>query len=356
MGSDINLIHFPIHHIIFSQLYFLSDSVQNYLSFYFYFSLVIPFLFYLNLVQIFKDIDKKVLILISSLIYIFPTFQYTAIWGNSHITSLFFFLIGTLNHLKFRESNFDKKIYFFVSIIFLTLAAYTKQYYVFFFFFIFLEFFLKLKLKTFLLFSTFTFLLSIPGFLFLIENPLVFFGVKQKTTNFVSSILISSSICFFYIVPILVQFVINDFKNLKNMYKKIFDLKIFIISLIILFSIIPLFYYDSKIGGGIIYKLFVNVLNQKSLFFISSFFGIYFTLFFTQKNIYSYLLSLLILITFSTGYFIFQKYFEPMFFIILLLYFDKIKIEKSINKNNHFSIIYFSSYYLIANYIYFLGV
>ena len=125
---------------------------------------------------------------------------------------------------------------------------------------------------------------------------------------------------------------------------------------LILFSIIPLFYYDSKIGGGIIYKLFVNVLNQKSLFFISSFFGIYFTLFFTQKNIYSYLLSLLILITFSTGYFIFQKYFEPMFFIILLLYFDKIKIEKSINKNNHFSIFYFSSYYLIANYIYFLGV
>ena len=356
MGSDVKLINFPLHHIIISQTFFLNDRIENYLFFYFCFSLFIPFLFFINLCEIFNNIDKKILILISSLIYILPAFQYSAIWGNSHLTALFFFLIGILFHLKLRKYNYNKTTYILGTIIFLSLAAYTKQFYVFFFFFIFLEFLIKIKFKLFLLISFFTIILSMPGVLFLLDNPILFLGIKQKTTNFTSAILITSSICFFYIIPFLIQYVVNNFKNFKEMFKTIINTKIVIISAIIFLVCLPFFNYEGNIGGGIAYKTLIIILNQKIIFFIFSFLSIYFLLFFTEKNVYSYSLTILILCTFSTGFFIFQKYFEPMFLIIFLLYFDYKKIKRSIKNNNFILLSYFCCYYFIINYIYFFGV
>ena len=356
MGKDVKLIHTPLHHIIISQIFFLNDKIENYLFFYLCFSLLVPYLFYLNLREIFHDINKKTLILISSLIYILPAFQYSAIWGNSHLTALFFFLIGILFHLRLRKTNYDNTSNFILSIIFLSLAVYTKQFYAFFFFFIFLEFFIKIKFKLFLIISLFTFILSIPGILFVINSPILFIGLKQNTTNFASAILISSSICFFYIIPFLIQYFLNDFKNFREAFNKIIDIKIAIISFLILIICLPFFYYEGNIGGGIVYKILIGILNQKIIFFIFSFLGTYFIFFFTNKNVYSYLLTILILCTFSTGFFIFQKYFEPMFLIIFLLYFDHKKIGKIINNNNIITFSYYFFYYLLINYIYFFGV
>ena len=352
MGVGTNLINFPFHNMVISQLYFLADNIKFYLFFYFCFSLTIPYLFYLCLVERFNKQNRLILILISSLIYLLPAFQYSAIWGNSHITSLFFFLIGVLFHLKLRNYNYNKKKYFFISIVFLALATYSKQFYVFFFLFIFLEFFLKVKFKFFLFISIFTSILSIPGFLFLIKNPLLFFGIKQNITNFSSSILISSSICFFYLIPFIIQYLINNFRNVK----KIFNIKLFITSFLIFIICVPFFNYNSDVGGGIFFKLFFKILKQEYLFFLFSLLGIYFILFFTKKNIFSYLLSILLLCTFSTGYYIFQKYFEPMFLIIFFLYFDTNKIKNFLTKNFYIPITYFLSYFVLANYIYFFGI
>ena len=95
---------------------------------------------------------------------------------------------------------------------------------------------------------------------------------------------------------------------------------------------LPFFYYQGNIGGGLFYKLFSSILDQKYIFFILSLFGIYFVFFLLKKNFCSYILSILLLCTFSSGIFIFQKYFEPMFLIIFLLFFDKNKIESSLKK------------------------
>ena len=59
MGVDTKLLNFPLHNIIFSQIYFLADNLNNYLFFFFSFSLVIPFLFYLNMCEIFQNLEKK---------------------------------------------------------------------------------------------------------------------------------------------------------------------------------------------------------------------------------------------------------------------------------------------------------
>jgi len=112
MGKDTKLINFPLHNIIFSQIYFLADNLKKYLLFFFLMSLILPYIFYKNLNLIYKNINKETLILISSLILIFPAFQYSAIWGSSHITALCFFLIGSHFYLKFEVNLLQKKIYY----------------------------------------------------------------------------------------------------------------------------------------------------------------------------------------------------------------------------------------------------
>ena len=98
------------------------------------------------------------------------------------------------------------------------------------------------------------------------------------------------------------------------------------------------------------------LLNNPYLVIPVSFFGIYFLLYFSQNTFSNYVLVVLLLITFSSGYFIFQKYFEPMFYIIFLNYFDKNKILQSIEKSNYVVLFYFVTYYIASNYIYFLGL
>ena len=92
VDSYAKLINFPLHHIIFSQLSFLKN-IHQYLLFFFIFSLFVPFIFYKSLQGRFQN-NKLLLIFLSSLIYLFPAFQYSAIWGNNHITALFFFFLG----------------------------------------------------------------------------------------------------------------------------------------------------------------------------------------------------------------------------------------------------------------------
>ena len=351
MGKDTNLINFPLHNIIFSQIYFLADNLKKYLLFFFLMSLILPYIFYKNLNLIYKNINKETLILISSLILIFPAFQYSAIWGSSHITALCFFLIGSHFYLKFEVNLLQKKKYIILALIFFAASAYTKQFYAFIFIYVFLIIFLNVKFRYFFYLSIFTVILAIPGLLFLLKNPLLYYGIKQEVTNLSGSILISSSICFFYIAPFFIQYILNVKK-----IDKIFDFKLAIVSLVILLLSIPYFFYDSFIGGGIFYKLSANYFNSNLIFYIFAYLGIYLLLFFTEKKLAKYTLTILFISTFSTGFFIFQKYFEPLFLIMFFLFFNKQKIKISINKNNYITVSYFLFYYFGLNYIYFVGL
>ena len=214
----------------------------------------------------------------------------------------------------------------------------------------------KIKFKRFIFISLFVILCAIPGIYFLIFNPLLFFGMKQNITNFNSAILISSSIIFFYLIPFIIQLIINNSyeKNFTLLY--FFDKKIFLISLITSVLCIINFYYDGNVGGGIIYKISYLLFDNHYLIFPAAFFGIYFLLYFSQNTVSNYTLTILLLITFNTGYFVFQKYFEPMIYIILLSFFDKKKIFQSIKKSNYIIVTYFCIYYLTSSYIYFSGL
>ena len=355
LGDDTNLINYPLHNLIFSQLDFIK-SINNYLITILAISLILPLIFYLSLKTRFKNLDKSVIIILSSIILIFPAFQYSAIWGNNHNTALIFFTLGIFYFNAFIKENFTNNKKLIISIIFFSLTCYTKQYYSFFFIFLLIYLVNKIALKKFIFVLLFCILCAIPGIYYLILNPLLFFGMRQNITNFNSAILISGSIIFFYLIPFIIQKIFN-FKNYKKFkFIDLFDKKIFLLSLILTLLCSLNFDYSGNVGGGILLKISYFLFDSQFLIFPFAFFGIYFLLYFSQNTISNYSLVILLLITFNTGYFVFQKYFEPMFYIIFLNFFDKSKIYQSIKKSNFVIIFYYSSYYIFTNYIYFLGL
>ena len=355
LGVDYKLLNYPLHHLIISQIPFVNSNLKIYLLIFFIISLFLPVLFYKCLVIKYENISRGKLLVLASIIYILPGFQYSAIWGNSHITALFFLLYSIYFILKLEKSNFERSKYIYCSILFLALAAYVKQFYVFLFPFYLL---IIIKKKAIPIHKAIIFIsaLGLPGLIFLIKNPVLLFGLRLNDiniTNFPSSILISSSIIFFYLIPFIIQYFINNNITYKVLFLEISKKKITILIITLIFFIISnYFYYDSNIGGGVIYKLSNIILKNNYIFLLSAYLGIYSIIYYSGENIYSYSLSLLLLVTFSTGYFVFQKYFEPMFFILLFTFYDKKRIKKTINPSINWIAFYFTSYYLTLNIIY----
>ncbi len=355
LGENVNLINFPLHHLIFSQFNFI-DSLNAYLISVLIISLLLPLILYFLLKERFGNLDKSKILILSSLILILPVFQYSAIWGNNHNTALIFFSLGIFYFNSFIKTNYKKTTRLIFSIIFLSLACYTKQFYAFFFIFLLTHLINKISLKRFVFISIFITLCAIPGVYYVILNPLLLFGLRQTTTNLNSSVLVSASMILFYLVPFIIQTIINNYDNYKFNLSYFFNKKIFIISIITSLLCSLNFIYNGNIGGGVILKISFFLFNNPYLVIPISFFGIYFLLYFSQNTLSNYVLVVLLLITFSSGFFIFQKYFEPMFYIIFLNYFDKYKILHSIKKSNYIIFFYFIIYYVASNYMYFLGL
>ena len=86
-GKDHNVLSYPLHHVIISQLPIIGSQIKFYLISFFGVSLFLPVLFYKCLIIRFPKIEKNKLLNVASLINILPTYQYSAIWGSPHITS-----------------------------------------------------------------------------------------------------------------------------------------------------------------------------------------------------------------------------------------------------------------------------
>jgi len=152
-------------------------------------------------------------------------------------------------------------------------------------------------------------------------------------------------------LPFTFQLIINNSNKIKFIIFEIFKIKYFFFISVLFFALSLSFYYSGEVGGGIFYKISNIIFKNNYIFFMTSYLGLYLILFYNKKNISNYLLSILLLITFSTGIYIFQKYFEPMFLILFLSFFNNNKIEESISKNNIYISLYFSLYYVIVNFL-----
>ncbi len=336
-------IHLPLHYILMSFVYFFINE-ENYIRLFFcILSLLVPFLFYLNLRVKYSNIDKNLLIIFACILFLSPTFRYTAIWANLQITALIFFLLSLLFYLKWSEKN-SKTIDFnlILQILFMTLATYTRQDYAIFYLFFMIVYFQKIEFKYFVLLSIFVIILSLPGLWFVYEQSSVLLNIKftPKLHNY---FLVNSSIMSLYLIPIFLLLMANERSFFKQDGKFIFLSIIFYTILVFILS--SFFNYNYKLGGGFILKLSLILFDNYLLFYVSCIFGLASLTYLAKNNINNFVLISLLLFGYM-GDVVFQKYFEPIFIFVFFLLLDtKISSEflKKV-KNIIFLYIYFFAY------------
>ena len=127
---------FPLHYYIAAIIYKIVNDKEIFRFVYCLISLVIPYLFFLILKIKYKNIKIDNLFLFSLILFLLPSFRSAAIWPNTQITGIFFFLFSLLFFVKWENykkfNKFDKDL--FLSILFLSLAVYSRQIYAMIFF------------------------------------------------------------------------------------------------------------------------------------------------------------------------------------------------------------------------------
>lgn len=342
-------VHTPLHYIIISRLNLLFQNEFFLKIIFLNICLSIPTLFFFCLKIKYPKIDINNLVLLTLIIFIFPAFRSSVIWINAHATAMIFFLSFLYFFLIWEKREYENRfsVNIFCQIFFLALAVYSRQYYAYFYAYVMIIYFAKFSLVNFLKISFFVLIFSIPGFFLIFLEPKVL-----KTTydlNFYNTILISSSIILFYLIPfyLLRWFEIKKviFKNTKN----IKYLVLLILLLLITFFLSTKFNYNYKLGGGFFLKLSYLLFNNNILFLSSSVLGLIALVDLFKKDKNNLLLIIIFLFGFSS-YMIFQKYFEPIFFIIFLLMMNYNLVSNIISKikNIYFLYLYFFMYLIVA--------
>lgn len=129
---------------------------------------------------------------------------------------------------------------------------------------------------------------------------------------------------------------------LKKRYNLLFILFLIFALILLCFN----FKYEGMVGGGIFYKLSNLVFKNNLFLFVTSFLSLFILISFKNDKYFFLILVIPIIISFGSGFYIFQKYFEPLVYLIFFLLFDKQIIENVIKKRLIFPLIYFSLYWL----------
>lgn len=333
-------IHFPLHYyIIYFLNLFLFDKESTRLAFCLV-SLTVPYLFYLSLRFKFDNVDINKLFFFSLIIFFLPSFRSGAIWANTQISSLFFFLVFALFYVKWEKKiskKFNKEIFF--QCFFLSCAVYSRQLYAIVFIFILYKYFYYLNFKNFLKVCSLIFFLSVPGLFLVYVSPRTL--TTTLDTNLFNSFLVNNSIICFYLIP---YFLLSNSEIYKKIKFKKINLQIILIFIILIYISTLFFDYNHKLGGGFFIKLSILFFDNYFLFFLSSFLGLILIYENFKDDKTNFFLFFLLIFGFSS-YQIFQKYFEPM---LLILIFILIKNKQNlIILNSYKKIFLFKFYFFI---------
>lgn len=355
-SNPASVIHSPVFYIIVSNIYKFIEDVIIIKIIYVFLCSFLPFLFFLILKNRFK-LDRNILFIFSLIIFLSPYFRSSAIWLLGDNLSLIFFGLSIYYFNKVNELNDINLKNSFLCLFFLILCCYIRYYYCLFSLYYLFFFFQKLKKKNFLFVILISFVLSVPAFLYFsyifLNGDFVTAVNKVSHINFYNNSLIILSILLFYLFPFCFlqkKLFLEYVKNNKKIIFVIFIL-FFLSYLIAQFFFADLINFSSR-GGGIFMKI-ANLIDINALLFLSiiSFISlIVLDFFFQEKRSQNY--SLLLILIFSFPLFtIYQKYFDPLFF---LLFFGLIKSNNFRNvflKEKIFlftTLTYFSIFYLVS--------
>lgn len=304
-----------------------------------HFCLLLPFIFYKIIQLKFDKFDKNKSILLISLIFISPTFISLSIWPDSRIYGLIFFTISIYFYLKFEIKNrFSDAIR---CTLFYTLSAYISLNFSLFAIFFLLKFLIFFKFsKKILYLIVLNLLLALPALFYIFHLDNIFFlksGIAGKefdlneSLNYSNKILIIPTIVFFYLLP---------FYFSKMIFFKNFNIKYFLISVIVVFVCSLSFNYSEDFsGGGILFKFLGLLFDNNYAFYLISLISIYIIFELCENKPFNTLIIFLLIIS-NLQYSIYHKYYDPMLLVLFFSIFD-IKLKNNINKINF---IYFYSF------------
>ena len=307
-------VQLPTFYILIGSLSkIFGDNSVKYL--YLVISSLVPLILYNLLKKKFSKANKEYLFLLSLLIFLSPYFRSSAVWLTTDNLALLFFLLSINFFLKLENPNnkfFKNAI---ICFFFLILASYIRHYYGVFFIFYFIKIQSRARFVDNIYIILFNLFCSIPLIMYVViiskspDSSQVFSYVK---IDFIFNFLIFTSLFLFYFTPLVFnKYGLENFIKLLNYKKKIIFLLIFLSSIIFLFYEIPVYSH----GGGMFYKI-SNLFNL-NLFFFFSLSGLLFLYIFNDNNIGNNLIYL-ILIIFLPKMIIFQKYYDPLIYILFL--------------------------------------
>ena len=344
-----NQIHSPIFYFLVSKSISIFGSYFSNIL-YLLISSLIPLIFYKILKKKFLNTENKnSLFAISLIIFLSPYFRSSSVWVTNDNLALLFILISfyylACSHVKFQNRTY----YYFLSILFLVMGSYIRQNYSFLFVFYVIKGFEILDRKTTLHLILITFLLSLPAFFYIGKVFSMGSDLSVMRPNYLNNLFIYLSIISFYFFPFFVaEKNIHKYKNLIFDQKKIS----FLASVII----ILLFYLNDSekliFGGGVLLKL-SEITQFSFILLLGSILGVFLTTYYYKRT--KNLLPL-ILIFFSFPFpILYQKYFDPILIILLLILSDSKIINKNLKENNFnitFLFFYFLSFLIFSNYYY----
>ena len=337
----------------------------------FIFSLLGPIFFYQFLKNKYIKTDKKILFLISSILYLSPYYRTSAFWGLNEnygiVTSILslFFLLKVKNNFNILNIFFlilfsSLTVYFDLKLLIIPAIVY----------FTILSMNIDLN-KKFLITLTY-FFFSLP-YLYLIYHweglvPIATQEINIKTITSIEDINkiyqihfgYCASLIAFYLLPI----ICFTHKDLLNEIMKMFKIKFtyFILFLIILYILYNFYFFNFEeytiknywVGLGVVHK-FTNLVTsnlflQETLTYIFFLFSLLLILYyFYQSKLDILLLSYFFLISLILWPLILE-YFDPIIFILAFSTFNSIKNFNKINSS--FLLLYFSIFLLVANVYY----
>ena len=313
--KDWTVVHTPLHYIFLS---FFTNFIEDtyYLRLFFCsLTFLIPLFFYKTLLLKFRNIDNNAALIISSSIFFLPAFRYTSIWANDLITSIFFFILSINFFTKWQNSKkktFCKNIFF--QLFFLVLATYCRQYFAVFFLYFLFFYYKHLNIKIFSTILFGCFLSSIPVLYYTYLFPALATEQHISIKAIPYFLLGNSSIMSIYLLPIIFYYF---FSKPQEIFSKYIFLNL-IISLTLVLLLSQYFNPSNWIGGGIIYLLSKNLFGNNYLFLLSSIFTYFVFLLIIKENKINFLIIFITLFVFFS-FQVYQRYYEPMFTVILFL-------------------------------------
>tara|TARA_B100000963_G_C22623101_1_gene670962 strand:+ start:1016 stop:2284 length:1269 start_codon:yes stop_codon:yes gene_type:complete len=311
-------------------------------------------LFYQSLKLIFYKkigIDKKILFLLSCVIFLSPSFRANAIWPESAMLGLLFFNISLYFFLRFNE-NRDRLLFLGLNIFFLAIAAYIRPSFA--VFSIFFLFYITFYIKNFrnIIFTIFLNLIfATPAFyyLFILKIFFISSGVEgnELDFNYLAKIPVILSIIIFHAIPILY------FKNffLSNVLRKENFFTIFFSVIIALILIINFNYRIDFTGGGFFLHLSNFLFKSDYLFLALIVFFVFFSLQLIKSDYKQNLLLFIILILMVPQFSVYHKYYDPLLIILFFTMFNLEINEDYFLKNNLIFLYMFNFIYFMLTFV-----